>query len=286
MQRLKAEAEMRRGNRARVVMNEAGDIMAICTGSDACAEHEQGSTALTSALTGKSAQTARDVAGLVKARGPQAMPDLMQMRRITERLDRIVLAEAATEFGPSAAVGFRAEGAGNGWADRLLKDSELRQWSQKEKVQGAWSASEFALRVNGEDLVHQLRVFVQGLRGGQGIFAGTFMEYEQGELMSGVCIALEPLLSDAHRQAMVKAQSDFEARVRLEVRSRADELMELYRVTHGGQGRIGYVWGVWKGGQVDGEVVYHVNPAYGLNVPGDLSFDGLAAWIAGSKKAA
>jgi hypothetical protein len=74
--------------------------------------------------------------------------------------------------------------------------------------------------------------------------------------------------------------------VRLEVRSRAEELMELYRVTHDGQGRIGYVWAVWKDDEIDGEVVYQVNPAYGLKVPGRLSFEGLAAWIASSKKAA
>ena len=74
--------------------------------------------------------------------------------------------------------------------------------------------------------------------------------------------------------------------MRLEVRSRAEELMELYRVTHDGQGRIGYVWAVWKDDEIDGEVVYQVNPAYGLKVPGRLSFEGLAAWIASSKKAA
>lgn len=277
---------MRRGYRPRVVMNQAGDIMAICTGSDACAEHEQGSATLMSALTGKGAQTKREVARLVKACGPEAMPNLMQMRRITERLDQIVLAEAVTEFGPSAAVGFQAGREGSGWADMLLKDSELRQWSQKEKVQGAWSESEFALRVNGAQLVGKLRSFVEALREGRGIFAGTFMEYEKGERMSGVCIALEPLLTDAHREAMVKAQAVFEAGVRLEVRSRAQELMEMYRATHGGHGRIGYVWAVWKDGEIDGEVVYQVNPAYGLNVPSGLTFDALAAWIAGSKKAA
>ncbi len=277
---------MQRGHMPRVVMNEAGAIMAICTGSDACAEHEQGSASLMGALTGKSAQTRQAVARMVKARGLQAMPDLMQMRRITESLNRIVLVEAATEFGPSAAIGFQADREQSRWADGLLTQSELRQWSQKDKVQGAWSESEFALRVNGEDLVGKLKVFAQGLRGGQGIFAGTFMEYEQGQRMSGVCIALEPMLTDAHRKAMLKAQADFEADVRLEVRSRAQELMDLYRVAHGGQGRIGYVWAGWKGGQVDGDVVYHVNPAYGLKVPGGLDFDGLAAWIAASKKAA
>ena len=77
---------MRRGNQPRVVLNEGGAIMAICTGSDACAEHEQGSATLMSALTGKSAQTKRDVACLVKARGTQAMPDLMHVRQITESL--------------------------------------------------------------------------------------------------------------------------------------------------------------------------------------------------------
>jgi hypothetical protein len=43
---------------------------------------------------------------------------------------------------------------------------------------------------------------------------------------------------------------------------------------------------VWKDDEIDGEVVYQVNPAYGLKVPGRLSFEGLAAWIASSKKAA
>jgi hypothetical protein len=271
---------------ARVVMNEAGAIMAICTGSDACAEHEQGSAPLMAALTGKGAQGKREVAKVVKARGPQAMPDLMQMRRITENLSRIVFVEGATEFGASAVVGFRAGREDPGWADRLLTHGELRQWRQKDIVQGAWCESAFALRVNGEQLVTKLRAFAQGLRSGQGIFCGTFMEYEQGQRMAGVCVALEPLLTAAHRNAMVKAQAEFEAGVRLEVLSKADELMEMYRVKHGGNGRIGYVWAVWKGGEVDGDVVYQVNPAYGLKVPGGLDYDGLAAWIASSRKAA
>lgn len=278
---------MRKGYKPQVVLNRAGGaIMAICTGSDACAEHEWGSARLMAELTGKSVQTRRDAASLVKTMGQGAMPDLMEMRRIRQSLDRIVFVEAMTVFGSSAAIGFQAERGRDGWGDGLLSNSELRQWKPAELVQGAWSESEFALRVNGEDLVGKLKVFAQGLRDGQGIFAGTFMEYEQGQRMSGVCIALEPMLTDAHRRAMLKAQADFEADVRLEVRSRAQELMDLYREAHGGQGGIGYVWAGWKGGKVDGDVVYHVNPAYGLEVPRGLDFDGLAAWIATSTKAA
>lgn len=274
---------MRRGNTPSLITGKNGELIAISTGSDACAEHECGSAPLLAALSGHAVQTKRDLAQLIRLRGLAAMPSLVQMRRITQQLDRFEFVEGESMNEPTAAIGFKVTGRSAGSVS-LLDHSELRRFG-KDPVQGAWSDNQFALRVSGEPLVAKLRRFAQGIKDGQGIFAGLFMQDGSRTGPAGVCVALEPLLSDEHREAMKRAQVEFEEGVRLEVQSRASELMNLYRMAHPA-GNLGHVWASWKDRVPDTEVVYLVNPPARLKVSQGMTFEEFTAWIARSKRAA
>ena len=274
---------MRRGWEAEIVMTGEGKVMAMATGSDGCTEHECGSGPLMEALTGMRSQTKRDVAAQMKSGRLKSIPAIEERRRIKSNLGAIVYAESDWKGFPVAAMGYTCHHSTMS-EDTLMKDCELDlvRSNLHEGVAGAWDEKSFGFKVYGQKAVKKFREFAAEVKSGGGIFAGTFLHNKRGMSMPGVCIAVESLLRTEHRQAMAKAQVEFEAGVRLEMGSRADELTRIgYETKAPGRSVVG-IWPEWKEGVVDGEIAYRVSPSYGVKWPGGMkTFDEVAGWLRG-----
>lgn len=271
---------MRKGNHPEMVLDPKGHLLAIATGADFTSEHEWGSKELMEALTAGAAPDKEALARSLKAGKKVAMPDLMASKRITRNLSRIAYGERTDKGEREATVVFDAHTALLPFGNSFI-DSELSfpRFSDPKDVAGAWDSRSFGFRVRGEKKVAQLREFVQALRDGKGIFAGTFLKQVGKQHLSGVTIAIEELLRPEHRAEMKKAQAEFESEVRLMAKARTAELLALARGVTGRS--VGHIWPVWKDRVVDGDVMYALNPGYGVDAAywGPYSFEQLQAWM-------
>jgi hypothetical protein len=269
---------MRRGNDPMLVFSKSGNLVAIATGADACAEHECGSKPLLEALCVQPANDAKIIAEL-KAGKTVTYPDLLESKRITRfpaSLQWIEAAEAGRE--PEACFGLA-----NSPIDFTRHELELfdRFSGTRDKdVAGAWDEGSFAIRVRGQKYVAALREFYKALRDGKVAFAGLFFKRDPLHL-SGVILADTRYLSDEDRQAIAVAQKKHEASLRLKARSEADMLMyqlsQKLRGTH--IGGIGFLWPIW-GDANESTVVYALNPGYQVNASyyGPYTKEELLAW--------
>ena len=274
---------MRQGWDGDMVLSTKGDLMAIATGSDSCTEHECGSEELLRALTGHEAQSATDVAARLKSKALAAIPSIVDRRRIRANLEKLVYEEGEEDGAPVAAFGFA--GVDRTLHQGLLRSHELQLVRGKvDAFVGAWDSESFGFKVAGSKNVGRLREFARQVRDGNGVFAGTFMKGTKGMQVRGVCIAVEPLLRTEHRQAMAKAQAEFEATVQLEVLSRAEELREISWKTKAAGRNVVSIWAIWKDRIVGSEVLYCVNPGYRCKGPGGpKTFEELRDWLRGEE---
>lgn len=277
---------MRKGFNPEILLDKRGQVFAIATGSDACAEHECGSARLMDSLCGFPQEGQSDsalIAALRRGESPQ-YPALVDRKRLTRNLDKVTFMEGTDGGQPVAVLGFSPYG------EIPLDHHELRSWaSDSTIVTGAWCDSAFAIRVVGQKWVTKLKRFADELREGNCLFAGTFLNDTGHRRLAGVIIANEKSLRPEHRDAIAKAQSEWEASLRLKARSRLDELQEEYwqaRKTNPKAEYPGFIWPVWKDGVVDGEVLYALNPGYGVRAPywGPYDFEQLRAWVFAEKK--
>ncbi len=284
---------MRRGYDPKILMDKKGRIFGFATGSDACAEHEGGSKDMQETLCLAGGQEdAKFLARLrSKLTGEKTIlerflpekelvyPQLVERKLINRNLDKL-------QFIKGLVKGVQVAVFGLSKYDReiSLEHRELNFFRENVHVAGAWDSGSFAISVRGEKLVKKLEEFAAAIKAGDGIFAGTFLEDHEGERLSGVILVRQSMLRPEHRAAIGKAQVDFEEKLRLAARSRLPELEalrnEMQRRTKGTHWP-GYLWAVWKDGVVDGEVLYALNPSYGIDAPywGPYDFDQLAKWI-------
>lgn len=271
---------MRKGNQPEMVLDPKGRLIAIATGADFTSEHEWGSKDLMEALTSTHTADKDVLARQLKAGKLAAVPDLMACKRINRNLEHIAYGERIEGGEMEASVVFDAHAQLEPFGNHYI-DSELAfpRFSEPKDIAGAWDNRSFGFRVRGEKKVLQLRAFVQALHEGKGIFAGTFLKQAGKQRLSGVIIAVEELLRPEHRAEMKKAQADFEADLRLQVKARTPELLGLAQKLTGRS--VGHIWPVWKDRVVDGEVMYALNPGYGVDATywGPYSFEQLHDWL-------
>ena len=290
---------MRRGFDAKLALSKAGTLVAISTGSDACAEHETGSAVLMGSLTGGQAMNAKAYAVSIRKKPGTKLrdlvgvalsyPDLIESRTIRSNLDKIVFDKRGEGDQVEAVLGFSAlsewsfgqqAGSGTGAsAAELWNDQELSWGYRKdEEVVGAWDSRSFAVRVRGKVNVARFAEFAKVMKAGGCVFAGTFLDRWKGQSLGGVIIARRDRLPDECKAAIQKAQLEFEQNVRLNLKSRSDELSKIVQET---KTSPGYLWPVWKDHEVDGEVVYALNPSYGVKAPyyGPYTFEELQRWM-------
>jgi len=259
---------MRQGFSPVITFDKRGEIFSIATGSDACAEHEVGSARLQGALCQQTIPDGSIIEDL--KRGLDVVyPNLLERKSIAfgEKLSFVI-------DGDEAAIGFCSN------PTMLLTHRELR-FMTGESVAGAWDDHHFALKVKGDKLVKKLTAFAVAVHAGDGVFAGSFLD---NRFVGGVCIALKSKLRPEHKVLINKAQAKYEADLRLKAASNLDEFHEWCRQNH--QDSIGYLWPVWRGNVVDGEVVYALNPGYGIDAQywGPYTLESIKEWLLGGRK--
>lgn len=293
---------MRQGSNAKLVFDKHGQIFAIATGSDACAEHECGSKELQSVLCGtpevettpygriRAAMTGaavpmtdEEVVDALRSGKAFAYPTLIDRKRIARNLDQLVFAVGEENGHPVAVFGYGYQGA-----DTICTDHRQLISYKKAEVVGAWDQRSFAIKVYGDKLVKKLQKFANTVMEGDGVFAGTFLTKHGKEELTGVVIALQSALRPEHRKEISDAQSKWEANMRLKAQSRADELARISwdKKAHPHAASPGFIWPVWKDGVVDGEVRYALNPGYQVDAQywGPYTFEQLHDWIIAAKK--
>ena len=290
---------MRRGNNTCLLMDDNGILFGFSTGSDACSEHECGSSRLQATLcAGASSLLEREEAALIKQLRAQAnpkgilsrlfpgkpvsYPQLKERKTLNHNLDKLTLLKGTHEGRPVAVFGYSPlQGA------LMINHPELRFNKADQEVAGAWDERSFAIAVRGEKLVSQLEEFARAVKAGDGIFAGTFLD---SSLYAGVILARQSMRADTHQAAIENAPADFESGLRLKARSRLDEFYALRRASQEeGRGQMtcpGHLWPVWKDQQVDGEVLYALNPYNGVDAAywGPYDFEQLVSWMQAEKK--
>jgi hypothetical protein len=247
---------MRKGMNPSLVFDEAGNLVAIATGADACTEHECGSKPLLSRLCSAPAEDLKIVAAL-KAGKPVNYPNLLKSKLISQ-FPRELQWVDSLEPTQDAAFGFAEQ--------PLLSSSEDLRYSSwvspthDNDVAGAWDERSFAIRVRGARYVTALRSFYQDLRKGHVVFAGTFFE-RQGRHLTGVILANTRYLTADDYAELAKAQARYESMMRLKARDDSAQLMHEMRQAAGGRGDFGHISAVWKDA-VESDVLYNLNPGW------------------------
>lgn len=293
---------MRQGSNAQLVFDKHGQIFAISTGSDACAEHECGSKELQAELCGTPdvettpygriraamigaavPKTDDDVVDALRAGQSFVYPSLIDRKRIARNLDQLVFAVAEENGQKVAVFGFGYQGENTIRTDH----GQLISYNKADVV-GAWDERSFAIKVYGDKLVKKLQTFANMVKDGDGVFAGTFLTKHGKAELTGVVIALQSALRPEHRKEISDAQAKWEANMRLSARSRAEELARISRdkKVHPHAASPGFIWPVWKDGVVDSEVRYALNPSYQVDAQywGPYTFEQLHDWIVAAKK--
>lgn len=217
---------MRKGYEPAMFLDKKGRMFGFCTGSDACAEHEQGSRSMQEALCRKDGLSDEQVIKKLRqasastnasslASVPLVYPTLLDRKSISFDLKHIVLLEGKDKKTgePVAMIHFSANGRAPS-----LEDGELSLGYQ-ETVAGAWDQHGFAFKVWGEKDVKRLQAFHTSMLAGNGVFAGTFLKSHDGVRTSGVTIVDRTLLRGEHLAEIKKAQEKWEADMRLKAGS-------------------------------------------------------------------
>jgi hypothetical protein len=300
---------MIRGHDPDTLLDKNGEIFAISTGADACTEHECGSNEMQADLcefsgfrrrmpSGFVAQMVEalaankpsmpsddEIIALLRAGKPVEYPQLIERKSINRNLDKLVFTriEAGKDtFEPEAVFGYSPFGG-------VTLDNPQLSLYRDQELAGAWDAHAFAVRVRGKKLVNKLERFAKRVKEGDGLFAGTFLQDQPKKRLSGVILAVKSGLRPEHRQAIAKAQQEWEAGLRLKAKSRVEELHKIFRDNQEKLPNVrlpGYIWPVWENRVVDGEVVYALNPDRGVDALhwGPYSFEELKRWILAEKK--
>lgn len=266
---------MRKGMNASLVFDDARNLVAIATGSDACTEHECGSKPLMSRLCSAPADDVKIVAA-IKAGKTVAYPNLLASKLINQFPSELQWVDSL-EPTPDAAFGF---------ADRPLlsspEDLRYSSWASPthdNDVAGAWDERSFAIRVRGERYVTALRGFYQDLRLGQVMFAGLFFE-RRGRHLTGVILANTRYLTANDHAELAKAQARYESMMRLKARDDSAQLMHEMRQVSGTGGHFGHLSAVWKD-STESEVLYNLNPGWQVKAHyGRYTRTELQAWAA------
>lgn len=262
---------MRKGYDPRLIFSAKGNLVAIATGSDACAEHERGSNPLRSALcddTGKFDSVVRDL----KAGKEVVYPDFVAMKAITRfpgGLQFIVLNEGSE---PEAILGYADFDLSKNTRELEfpLDFSSCRQSgasvadAPRSSVAGAWDERSFAVRVRGAKNVKALSGFYEAIKQGRVAFASTFLSPRKGFDLSGVVLADLRYISDEDRSCIKRAQAKWCSDARLKACDDASKVMgDMRRIAGRGDAYLGHLWSMWADADESG-VVYGFNPGYGI----------------------
>ena len=252
---------MRRGFDAQLVFSKSGALVAIATGSDACAEHEQGSKPLQLALCTNYDDEDAMVSALASGKDVAFKP-LLDRKRISKVPKELQYVELPVKDGepPEALLGLAREPL-----QHYLRELAYpyTQYGKNDlDVSGAWDQGSFAIRVRGKKYVKALRQFYAAMQEKKCLFAGSFLTE-----LSGCVIANSERLNDAAREAMKQAQLDYESNLRLKAKDDSSALMrEMNSLGQRGSSfHFGFIWVSWAD-ESQNKVAYCINPDSNLDV--------------------
>lgn len=250
---------MRHGSDSRLILSKSGNLVAIATGSDACAEHECGARPLLNSLANYSDDDDKLIAALRQG-NPVQYPSIFEKARITKQPSALQFLERKDKAGnPEAMMGL-AKYALN-WDNNELA-YPWRQRDENQAVTGAWDSDSFAVRVRGAKYVKALKAFYEDLLAGHCYFGGRFYEAPNRESLGGILLVNGKFMDDESKQRTVKAQALYESNLRLKAKDDVRELHQAMRAAGGpGYTDPGYIWVVWANGP-DSEIRYALNPGY------------------------
>ena len=248
---------MRRGFSPRIYF-ENGHLVAVSTGSDACAEHECGSKELLTELCEQYANEAKIIEQLKRGECVK-YPELLETKRIVRRSPHLKFSVNSEQSVPEAILSLCPSGI-QYFLKTELMFSPIGTRDDPD-VAGAWDASSFALRVRGERYVNALSEFYKDLRNKQVVFGGLFFKRDS-DIFSGVILVNSRYLSAQDLENIEKAQRKYESTLRLKARD--DSTLVSREVNEAlknrfGFGGAGYIWARWKD-EHESEVVYGLNP--------------------------
>lgn len=259
---------MRRGYDANLLFSNQGNLVAISTGSDACAEHECGSRPLLSALCNQ-VDEGNAIVNKLAAGEPVEFPHIADIKRISKLPAELQFIEDHSN--PDAPEAFL------GYARQDLREykNELNFPSDSFvkrdiNVAGAWDERSFAVRVRGAKYVKALKEFYQAMVDGKVLFAGTILEDRAKVRLSGVILANSQFISDADKAKMKTAQLEYEASLRLQAKDDSASLVaEMRKLSGMPNYHFGLLWVQWadrlwmkREDPREPEVVYGLNPGY------------------------
>ena len=211
---------MKRGYQPQLLLAPDGEIFAISTGSDYCAEHECGSADMQKALCNGQFRLGQDERKLRQriARhqkrqatwlgrmlaGTFRYPQLLERKRLNRNLDQVEFTQGTSKEQEVAVLSF------HGLQERMFVHALPYG---DDGLFGAWDERSFAFAVRGPYLVNKLKTFHARIRAGGALFAGTFLKEGPSGRLTGVIIALEEYLTEEHQAAIAKAQREWEEKV-------------------------------------------------------------------------
>jgi len=199
------------------------------------------------------------------------------MQRISRFPDELQFIEISSEGQTEAILGF-AEGPLTCYLHELSFPTRFGVGDMH--VAGAWDERSFAVRVRTPKYVKALTQFHKAIRAGKVVFAGTFFRRPDVRLR-GVILANTDYLNAEDRDAIERAQKEYESRLRLQAR---DESMLIYQEMRRRMPKrldVGHIWAVWADKEESG-VLYAYNPGYRLPAEyyGPYTKDELLQWAA------
>lgn len=267
---------MRKGNNAQIVFDDDGEILLIATGSDYCAEHEQGSmdmqkkfcrplSAIYSPMTGKETsmeglldelrQNQKFFDGYFSGKVQVKFPSLLERKKIRNNLHDIHFDQYKDDCGEDMAVVCANSNREHAYKT-LSHFGKNVEYDTKKKKQiaspavlgGAWDSESFAFAVKGEELIAKLARFFQKIQAGEALFAGTFMPDSTDKRLTGVIVMDGKRLKPEHSAEIEKAQAEFENNILLNAND-ATRRVNQANIQKRGLG-YSHVWNVWHPDEV------------------------------------
>jgi len=204
---------MRKGYGSHFLFNSNGELMGVCTGADATAEHMQGIAPIRRAICREDAY----LTGLGAARYPEIpMPRLLDANRVTTLAEAFMLTEFANEPKPNSSDVYLSYGATSlqRYADELRLVS---RGGEDPNISAAWDSKRFAIRVSGANYGEHIRDLARCLVKGEVVLGGEFVR--DLPLVSGIVLLIPSRFDATRTMAAAEAQAAYETRMRAQVSS-------------------------------------------------------------------
>lgn len=258
---------MRAGFKPYLQFSQDGHLIAIGTGSDACAEHECGSKPMMEKLCQQVQEDnlvirelRRRNEGRLTVReklfGLEEMvyPNLLEMKRITKFPKELRFVKIDGET-PEAFLSLTNHD--------VTKDDELRfrtTLNGEQDVASAWDENTFAFRVRGEKNVRALEEFYADMLEKKVVFSGMFIKNHK---LGGVILGNSRHFDENIHESILAAQKEHNSNLRLKARDDTKSLYhEMYEAC-GNNKHFGFLWVRWANPD-ESELVYCLNPGYGV----------------------